>query len=87
VIHAIASHHGEAGPTRPETIEAMIVHLADYIDSKLNGDILRKARSICQEELKESKEFNNFTQVVNIFEEQKKILDRAQNEFTASFSF
>lgn len=86
VIHAVAAHHGEPGPTRPETIEAMIVHLADYIDSKLNGDILRKARSICQEELKESPEFNNFTQVVNIFEKQKKILDQAQNEFAVSFS-
>lgn len=85
VIHAVAAHHGEPGPTRPETIEAMIVHLADYIDSKLNGDLLRKARSICQEELKESPELNNFTQVVNIFEKQKKILDKAQNEFTVSF--
>ncbi|MEM3384591.1 MAG: HD domain-containing protein [Nitrososphaeria archaeon] len=85
VIHAVAAHHGEPSPTRPTTIEAMIVHLADYIDSKLNGDILRKARSICQEELKESLEFNNFTQVVNIFEKQKKILDQAQNEFTVSF--
>ncbi len=43
VIHAVAANHGEPGPTRPETIEAMIVRLSDYIDSKLNGNILRKA--------------------------------------------
>jgi 7,8-dihydroneopterin 2',3'-cyclic phosphate phosphodiesterase len=72
VIHAVAAHHGEPGPTRPETIEAMIVHLADYIDSKLNEGILRKARNICQEELKESPEFNSIEQVLDVFEKQKK---------------
>ena len=36
--HIILSHHGEyeyASPKRPKCIEAMIVHLADYTDSKL----------------------------------------------------
>ncbi|WP_054743595.1 3'-5' exoribonuclease YhaM family protein [Cellulosilyticum ruminicola] len=36
--HIIISHHGEyeyASPKRPKCIEAMIVHLADYSDSKL----------------------------------------------------
>lgn len=36
--HIVISHHGEyeyASPKRPKCIEAMIVHLADYSDSKL----------------------------------------------------
>lgn len=36
--HIIIAHHGEyeyASPKRPKCIEAMIVHLADYSDSKL----------------------------------------------------
>lgn len=36
--HTIISHHGEyeyGSPKRPKCIEAMIVHLADYSDSKL----------------------------------------------------
>ena len=36
--HIILAHHGEyeyASPKRPKCIEAMIVHLADYSDSKL----------------------------------------------------
>ncbi|MBC7090839.1 MAG: HD domain-containing protein [Nitrososphaeria archaeon] len=74
IIHAVAAHHGEPGPTRPETIEAMIIHVADYIDSKLNGDILRKARNICQEELKGPPEFNNISQVLDVFEKHKKYL-------------
>jgi len=38
IKHIILSHHGEyeyASPKRPKCIEAMIVHLADYTDSKL----------------------------------------------------
>jgi metal-dependent HD superfamily phosphatase/phosphodiesterase len=76
VIHAVAVHHGEPGPTRPETIEAMIVHLADYIDSKLNEGILRKARNNCQEELKESPEFNSIEQVLDFFFEKQKKCSR-----------
>lgn len=38
--HIILSHHGskEAGsPVEPQTIEALLVHLADYVDSSLNN--------------------------------------------------
>jgi 7,8-dihydroneopterin 2',3'-cyclic phosphate phosphodiesterase len=43
VVHVIAAHHGNYGPIRPHTIEALICHLADLIDSQLNGDILNAA--------------------------------------------
>lgn len=44
VIHAVVSHHGEASPLRPRTLESLIVHLADVADSRLNGDVLSAAR-------------------------------------------
>jgi putative nucleotidyltransferase with HDIG domain len=43
VIHAVSAHHGEYGPIRPHTIEALICHLADLADSRLNGEVLNAA--------------------------------------------
>ena len=35
VIHIVASHFGENGPTPPGTIEAIIFHLVDNFDAKM----------------------------------------------------
>lgn len=43
IIHVVASHHGDVGATKPKTIEALIVALADQTDSDLNGKFLRAA--------------------------------------------
>jgi putative nucleotidyltransferase with HDIG domain len=43
VIHTVSAHHGEYGPIRPHTIEALICHLADLVDSRLNGEVLSAA--------------------------------------------
>lgn len=43
VVHAVSAHHGEYGPIRPHTVEALICHLADLADSRLNGEILNAA--------------------------------------------
>ena len=43
LIHVVAGHHGDAGPTKPKTIEALIVSVADQADSDLNGKLLRAA--------------------------------------------
>jgi len=43
VVHVVSAHHGEYGPIRPHTIEALICHLADLIDSRLNGEVLNAA--------------------------------------------
>lgn len=43
LIHVVSAHHGEHGPIRPRSIEALICHLADLIDSRLNGEILNAA--------------------------------------------
>jgi putative nucleotidyltransferase with HDIG domain len=43
LIHIVSAHHGEAGPIRPKTVEALICHLADATDSRLNGEVLNAA--------------------------------------------
>jgi putative nucleotidyltransferase with HDIG domain len=45
LIHIVCAHHGgAAGPIWPKTVEALVCHLADVTDSRLNGDVLRAAR-------------------------------------------
>lgn len=43
LVHIAASHHGQYGPIRPKTVEALICHLADLMDSRLNGEVLSAA--------------------------------------------
>lgn len=43
LVHIVTAHHGNYGPIRPHTIEALICHLADQVDSRLNGDVLSAA--------------------------------------------
>jgi putative nucleotidyltransferase with HDIG domain len=43
LVHIVSAHHGEYGPIRPRTLEALICHLADFADSRLNGEVLSAA--------------------------------------------
>lgn len=43
LIHVVSAHHGVYGPNKPRSIEALICHLADLMDSRLNGEILNAA--------------------------------------------
>ena len=43
LIHVVSAHHGDYGPIRPHTVEALICHLADLMDSRLNGKVLSAA--------------------------------------------
>ncbi|MDI6847512.1 MAG: HDIG domain-containing protein [Candidatus Bathyarchaeia archaeon] len=43
LVHVVSAHHGNYGPIRPHTIEALICHLADLMDSRLNGEVLSAA--------------------------------------------
>ncbi len=50
LIHIVCAHHGgDAGPMWPRTIEALVCHLADITDSRLNGEVLRAARYLSRE--------------------------------------
>lgn len=43
LVHVVSAHHGNYGPIRPHTVEALICHLADLVDSRLNGEVLSAA--------------------------------------------
>lgn len=43
LVHIVSAHHGNYGPISPHTIEALICHLADLMDSRLNGEVLSAA--------------------------------------------
>ena len=49
LIHTVSAHHGDAGPMRPKTVEALICHLADLVDSQLNGEVLKAARYLVKD--------------------------------------
>ena len=50
LIHIVCAHHGgQAGPVWPRTIEALVCHLSDVTDSRLNGEVLRAARYLSRE--------------------------------------
>lgn len=49
VIHAVASHHGDASPIEPRTIEALILHIADNADAEINDKVFWAAKDIIRE--------------------------------------
>ena len=50
LIHIVCAHHGgDAGPIWPRTVEALVCHLADITDSRLNSEVLRAARYLSRE--------------------------------------
>jgi 7,8-dihydroneopterin 2',3'-cyclic phosphate phosphodiesterase len=54
LIHIVCAHHGhQYGPVGPRTVEALICHLADITDSKLNGEVLRAAQYLIKEATRE----------------------------------
>ncbi len=53
LIHIVSSHHGDYGPIKPRTVEALICHLADMMDSRLNGEILNAAGNLAKKALGE----------------------------------
>jgi 7,8-dihydroneopterin 2',3'-cyclic phosphate phosphodiesterase len=46
VLHVILAHHGKGAPAQPRSLEAVIVHLADYVDSEIMNDVLLGAKKI-----------------------------------------
>ena len=66
VIHVVAAHHGQQGPVRPRTIEALIVSVADLADSDLNRQTLRAAEYLIRETRGGKKRFQSSEEVLNI---------------------
>ncbi len=43
LVHVVAAHYGNYGTVKPRTVEALVLHLADNVDSQLNGQVLDAA--------------------------------------------
>ncbi|MEM3715690.1 MAG: HDIG domain-containing protein [Candidatus Bathyarchaeia archaeon] len=54
LIHVVVASHGQAGPISPKTVEALICHIADDADSKMNGEVLNAAKYLIKEATGES---------------------------------
>jgi len=48
LVHIVAAHYGKHGITKPRTVEALICHLADDVDSQLNGQVIAAAGFLAQ---------------------------------------
>jgi 7,8-dihydroneopterin 2',3'-cyclic phosphate phosphodiesterase len=48
LVHIVAAHYGKHGITKPRTVEALICHLADDVDSQLNGQMIAAASFLTQ---------------------------------------
>jgi putative nucleotidyltransferase with HDIG domain len=48
VVHIVSAHHGNYGPIRPHTVEALVCHLSDLTDSRFNGEILNAGRYLAR---------------------------------------
>jgi|GEM_PF-152863 len=46
LIHIVASHHGTSGPTWPKSLEAWVVHFADYVDSQFVGITMQTSQGL-----------------------------------------
>ncbi len=68
LVHIVAAHHGDYGPIRPHTIEALICHLADFMDSRLNGQILRAAGYLARRATGEELPNMNSTEALRIIQ-------------------
>jgi len=50
LVHIVEAHMGwEHGPMGPRTVEALVVHLADMADSRLNGEVIRAAQYLLRQ--------------------------------------
>jgi len=50
LVHIVDAHMGwQHGPIGPRTAEALVVHLADMADSRLNGEVLRAGQYLLRQ--------------------------------------
>lgn len=59
LIHIVLAHHGKGSAAQPRSLEALVLHLADYVDSNLLGDILIGAQKIMERVGKKSRNDNS----------------------------
>lgn len=66
VIHVAASHHGDQSPTRPKTLEALIVSIADLADSEFSRKSLRAAEYLVRETTGRRRKFGSAREALEV---------------------
>ena len=66
VIHVAASHHGDKGPVKPKTLEALIVSVADLADSELSRQTLRAAEYLVRRSTGERRMFRSSAEALQV---------------------
>jgi 7,8-dihydroneopterin 2',3'-cyclic phosphate phosphodiesterase len=66
LIHVVAGHHGDVGPTKPKTLEALIVSVADQADSDLNGKLLRAAEYLLRRSGEQKPQLNSALDALSV---------------------
>ena len=66
VIHVAASHHGDKGPVKPKTLEALIVSVADLADSELSRQTLRAAEYLVRRSTGERRMFRSSAEALEV---------------------
>ncbi len=66
VIHVAASHHGDKGPVKPKTLEALIVSVADLADSELSRQTLRAAEYLVRRSTGERRSFRSSAEALEV---------------------
>jgi len=69
IVHAVLAAHGRYGPSTPKTVEALIVHLADYIDSTLASELTKGAQLAMERKCVKPPETITVTEALKILEE------------------
>ena len=59
LLHVLVAHHGNGGATPPRSLEAIIVHLADFCDSEFMNETLFGAKDLSQRAGKKIKKLNS----------------------------
>jgi 7,8-dihydroneopterin 2',3'-cyclic phosphate phosphodiesterase len=66
IIHVVASHHGDKGPVKPKTLEALIVSVADFADSELSRQTLRAAEYLVRKSTGERRIFRSSEEALEV---------------------
>ena len=61
-----ASHHGDKGPVKPKTLEALIVSVADLADSELSRQTLRAAEYLVRRSTGERRMFRSSAEALEV---------------------
>jgi len=87
VIKIVASHHGEYGPMKPDSIEGWLLHYADNIDASLNDIAIRICQARARDMGIDENEIYDIFTPLKIYEMRSKGKKKLKEELNTIFGF